>query len=112
MACISLSEFEASRVGFSKILVPRIVEIISIGSPDLIFTFTTAITVIFVLADYINLTWSLEIVDSIDRLVDLLGACEDTSTLANFSSILAKISKHVYGAIADEIWQEFPWIKL
>jgi hypothetical protein len=112
MACISLSEFEASIIGFNKILVPRIVEIISIGSPDLIFTFTTAIEVIFVPADYINLTCSLEIVGSIDRLVDLLGACEDTSTLANFSSILAKISKHVYGAIADEIWQEFPWIKL
>ena len=112
MACISLSEFEASRIGFSKILVPRIAEIISIGSPDLIFTFTTAIAVIFVPADYINLTCSFEIVGSIDRLIDLLGACEDTSTLANFSSVLAKISEHVDGAIADEIWQEFPWIKL
>jgi hypothetical protein len=54
---ISLSEFEASRIGFSKILVPRIAEIIFIGSPDLIFTFTTAIAVIFVLADYINLAF-------------------------------------------------------
>ena len=108
MACISLSEFEASIIGFNKILVPRIVEIISIGSPDLIFTFTTAIAIIFVLANYTNLTCSFEIVDSIDRLIDLLGACEDTSTLANFSSVLAKISEHVDGAIADEIWQEFP----
>ena len=66
MACISLSEFEASIIGFNKILVPRIVEIISIGSPDLIFTFTTAIEVIFVPADYINLTCSFEIVGSID----------------------------------------------
>jgi hypothetical protein len=112
MACISLFEFEASRIGFSKILVPRIAEIISIGSPDLIFIFTIAIAVISVLADNINLTCSLEIVGSIDRLIDLLGACEDTSTLANFSYILAKISKHVDGAIADEIWQKFPWIKL
>jgi hypothetical protein len=112
MACISLSEFEARRIGFSKILVPRIAEIISIGSPDLIFTFTIVIAVIFVPADYINLTCSLEIVGSIDRLIDLLGACEDTSTLANFSYVLTKISEHVDGAIADEIWQEFPWIKL
>jgi hypothetical protein len=109
---ISLSEFEASRIGFSKILVPRIAEIISIGSPDLIFTFTTAIAVIFVLVDYINLTCFFEIVGSIDILIDLLGACEDTSTLANFSSVVAKIFEHVDGAIADEIWQEFPWIKL
>ena len=95
MTCISLSEFEASRIGFTKILVPRIAEIISIGSPDLIFTFTTAITIIFVPADYINLTCSLEIVGSIDRLIDLLGACEDTPTLANFSFVLAKICEHV-----------------
>jgi hypothetical protein len=111
MACTSLSEFEASRIGISKILVPRIAEIIYIGSPDLIFTFTTAIAIIFVLADYTNLTCSFEIVDSIDRLIDL-GACGDTSTLANLSSVLVKISEHVDGAIADEIWQEFSWIKL
>jgi hypothetical protein len=103
MACITLSEFEASKIGFSKILVPRIAEIISIGSPDLIFTFTTAITIIFVPVDYINLTFSFEIVGSIDRLIDLLGACEDTSTLANFSSVLAKIFEYVDGTIADEI---------
>jgi hypothetical protein len=74
MSCISPYEFEASRIGFSKILVPRIAEIISIGSPDLIFTVTTAIAVIFVPADYIHLTCSLEIVGSIVRLIDLLGA--------------------------------------
>ena len=112
MACISMSEFEASRIGFSEILVPRIAEIISIGSLDLIFTFTTAIAIIFVPSDYINLTCSFVIVGSIDRLIDLLGACEDTSTLANFSSVVAKIFEHVDGAIADENRQEFPWIKL
>jgi hypothetical protein len=112
MACVSLSEFEASIIGFSKILVPRIAEIISIGSPDLIFTFTTAIAIIFVPTDFINLTFSFEIVGSIDRLIDLLGVCEDSSTLANFSSVLAKISEHVDDAIADEIWKEFTWIKL
>jgi hypothetical protein len=111
MACIFLSEFEASRIGFSEILVPRITEIIFIESSDLIFTFTTAIAIIFVPTDYINLTCYFEIVGSIDRLIDLLGACEDTSTLANFSSVPAKISEHVDGAIADEIWQKFPWIK-
>jgi hypothetical protein len=112
MACISLSKFETSRIEFIKILVPQIAEIISIGSPDLILKFTTAIAIIFVSANYINLTFSFEIVDSIDRLIELLGACEDTSTLANLSSVLAKISKHVNGAITDEIWQGVPWIKL
>jgi hypothetical protein len=103
VAFILLSEFETSRIGFSKILVPRIAEIISIGSPNLIFTFTTAISIIFVPANYINLTCYFEIVGSTDRLIDLLGACEDTSTLANFSSVLAKISEHVDATIANEI---------
>jgi hypothetical protein len=52
------------------------------------------------------------IVGSIDRLIDLFGACEDTSTIAIFSSILAKLAEKVDGIIADEIWKEFPWIKL
>jgi hypothetical protein len=62
MVCISLSKFEANRIWFSKILLPRIVEIISIGSLGLIFTFTTAIAVIFVPADYTKLTCTFEIV--------------------------------------------------
>jgi hypothetical protein len=81
-------------------------------SPNLIFTVTIAIVVIFVLVDYINLTCSLEIVGSIERLIDLLGACEDTSTLVIFSSVLAKKFEHVDGTNVDEVWQEFPWIKL
>jgi len=108
MACRSLSEFEASRLGFSKILGLRIAEIIAVGSPDLIFAVTTAITVIFFQADYINLAQSLETAGSIDKLIDLLGACEDTSTLANLSSVLAKISEHVDATIADEILSRIP----
>jgi hypothetical protein len=103
MSCLPLSKFEASRIRFSKILVPQIAETIDIGSTDLIFTFTIAITIIFVVTDYINLTCSLEIVGFIDRLINLFGAYEDTSTLANFPYVLAKISERVDGAIADEI---------
>ncbi|OQU84598.1 hypothetical protein SORBI_3004G085900 [Sorghum bicolor] len=108
MACRSLSEFEASSLGFSKILGPRIAEIISVGSPDLIFAVTTAITVIFFQADYINLARSLETAGSIDKLIDLLGACQDTSTLANLSSVLAKISEHVDATVADGILSRIP----
>ena len=108
MTCRSISDFEASRLGFSKILGPRIAEIISVGSPDLIFAIIKAITVIFFQADYINLAQSLETAGSIDKLIDLLGVCEDTSTVANFSSVLAKISEHVDATIADEILLRIP----
>jgi hypothetical protein len=108
MACRSISDFEASRLGFSKILSPRIPEIISVGSPDLIFAITKAITVIFFQADYANLAQSLETAGSIDRLIGLLGICGDTSTLANLSSVLAKISEHVDATIADEILSRIP----
>ena len=66
----------------------------------------------FKLCYFIHKSCFFEIVGSIDILIDLLGACEDTSTLANFSSVVAKIFEHVDGAIADENRQEFPWIKL
>ncbi|KAF8691454.1 hypothetical protein HU200_040595 [Digitaria exilis] len=108
MACRSISDFESSRLGFSKILGPRIAEIISVGSPDLIFAITKAITVIFFQADYINLAQSLETAGSVDKLIDLLGVCEDTSTLANLSSVLAKISEHVDATTADEILSRTP----
>ena len=108
MTCRSISDFEASRLGFSKILGPRIAEIISVGSPDLIFAIIKAITVIFFQADYINLAQSLETAGSIDKLIDLLGVCEDTSTVANFSYVLAKISEHVDATIADEILLRIP----
>ncbi|CAN6243501.1 unnamed protein product [Urochloa humidicola] len=108
MSCRSIYDFEASRLGFSKILGPRIAEIISVGSADLIFAITKAITVIFFPADYINLAQSLETAGSIDKLIDLLGACEDTSTLANLSSVLAKISEYVDDTIAEEILSRIP----
>ncbi|CAL4889315.1 unnamed protein product [Urochloa decumbens] len=108
MSCRSISDFEASRLGFSKILGPRIAEIISVGSADLIFAITKAITVIFFQADYINLAQSLETAGSIDKLIDLLGVCEDTSTLANLSSVLAKISEYVDDTIAEEILLRIP----
>ncbi|CAL5059630.1 unnamed protein product [Urochloa decumbens] len=108
MSCRSISDFEASRLGFSKILGPRIAEIISVGSADLIFAITKAITVIFFQADYINLAESLETAGSIDKLIDLLGVCEDTSTVANLSSVLAKISEYVDDAIAEEILSRIP----
>ncbi|CAL4970725.1 unnamed protein product [Urochloa decumbens] len=108
MSCRSISDFEASRLGFSKILGPRIAEIISVGSADLIFAITKAITVIFFQADYINLAQSLETAGSIDKLIDLLGVCEDTSTLANLSSVLAKISEYVDDTIAEEILSRIP----
>jgi hypothetical protein len=110
MTCRSISDFEESRLGFSKIIGPHIVEIISVGSPGLIFAITNAIamTDIFSQSDYLNLAQSLETAGSLDKLIDLLGVCEDISTLANFCSVLAKISEHVDAMTADEILSRIP----
>ncbi|KAK3156313.1 hypothetical protein QOZ80_2AG0105530 [Eleusine coracana subsp. coracana] len=108
MACRSISDLEASRLGFNKILCPQIAEIISVGSPCLIFAVTKAITVIFFPADYVNLAQSLETAGSVDKLIDLLPVCEDISNLANLSSVLAKISEHIDATTADEILSRFP----
>ncbi|OEL25618.1 hypothetical protein BAE44_0013360 [Dichanthelium oligosanthes] len=66
------------------------------------------IIIFFQEGDYIKLAQSLETAGSIDKLIDLLGVCEDTSTLANFSSVLAKISKHVDATVAEEILSRIP----
>lgn len=108
MACKSLSEFEASRLGFSKILSPRIAELISVGSQALIVAVTKAITVIFFPGDYANLAQSLETAGSVDKLIYVLCGCEDSSTLANVSTVLAKISEHVGAPIVEEILASIP----
>ncbi|CAM0946239.1 unnamed protein product [Alopecurus aequalis] len=108
MACQSMSEFEASRIGFSKILGPQIAELISVGSPDLIVAVTKAITVIFFHADYANLAQSLETAGSVDKLICILRGYEDSSTLANVSAVLAKLSEHVSATTAEEILASIP----
>ncbi|XP_051194361.1 uncharacterized protein [Lolium perenne] len=108
MACKSISEFEASRIGFRKILGPQIAELISVGSPALIVAVTKAITVIFFNADYANLAQSLETAGSVDKLICVLHGYEDSSTLANVSAVLAKVSEHVSVTIADEILASIP----
>ncbi|KAL5211889.1 hypothetical protein ABZP36_022736 [Zizania latifolia] len=108
MACKSISEFEASRLAFSKILCPRIAELISVGSPSLIVAVTKSITVIFFQGDYADLAQSLETAGSVDKLIHVLRGCEDTSTLANVSTVLAKISEHVDTITADEILSTIP----
>ncbi|KAG8070364.1 hypothetical protein GUJ93_ZPchr0006g43158 [Zizania palustris] len=108
MACKSISEFEANRLAFSKILSPRIAELISVGSPSLIVAVTKSITAIFFQGDYADLAQSLETAGSVDKLIHVLRDCEDTSTLANVSTVLAKISEHVDTITADEILSTIP----
>lgn len=108
MECKSISEFEASRLRFSKILSPRIAELISVGSTSLIVTVTKSITVIFFQGDYAKLAQSLETAGSVDKLIHVLRGCEDSSTLANVSTVLAKISEHVDATTADEILATIP----
>lgn len=108
MACKSISEFESGRLGFSKMLGPRIAELISVGSATLIVAVAKAITVVFFQGDYANLSQSLETAGSVDKLICVLSGHEDSSTVANVSAVLAKVSEHVSATIADEILASIP----
>lgn len=112
MACKSISEFEASRLGFSKLLGPRIAELISVGSQALIVAVTKAITVVFFQGDYANLAQSIETAGSVDKLICVLRGYEDSSSLANVSAVLAKVSEHVSAKTADEILASIPMDKI
>lgn len=52
MASKSISEIKASRKSFSRILGPRVAELISAGSKGLIAAVTKAITTLFIQEDY------------------------------------------------------------
>ncbi|VAI56997.1 unnamed protein product [Triticum turgidum subsp. durum] len=112
MACKSIPEFEASRLGFSKMLGPRIAELISVGSQALIVAVTKAITVVFFQGDYANLAQSIETAGSVDKLICVLRGYVDSSSLANVSAVLAKVSEHVSAKTADEILSSIPMDKI
>lgn len=94
MTSKSISELEASSSSFSSILGPQIVDLISVGSPDLIATTAKGITNIFNEDDYSMYVHSLESTCAIDKLVSLLEACEDPVIQTNVSTVVAKMAEY------------------
>ncbi|KAJ6963338.1 hypothetical protein NC652_001837 [Populus alba x Populus x berolinensis] len=113
MASKSMSELEVSRERFSRILGPRIADLISTDSLSLIAVTTEAITDIFSKSDYCNYFPSLETTGAINRLATTLQYCEeDPITQIHILIVLAKLAEFGSPETVDKVLDSIPFNQL
>ncbi|XP_059643347.1 uncharacterized protein LOC132285196 [Cornus florida] len=112
MASISISELEASGASFSGILGPRISNLMSTDSQDLIAVSAKAITSIFSKSDYTNYFPSLETIDAVAKLARILENCEDPMIQTNILNVLAKLAEFGTPDTVDKVLQSIPMNRL
>ncbi|KAL3598591.1 hypothetical protein D5086_006509 [Populus alba] len=113
MASKSMSELEVSRERFSRILGPRIADLISTDSLSLIAVTTEAITNIFSTSDYCNYFPSLETTGSINKLATTLQECEeDPITQIHVLIVLAKLAEFGSLETVDKVLESIPFNQL
>ncbi|RVW30856.1 hypothetical protein CK203_110521 [Vitis vinifera] len=105
MASESISELEASRASFSSILGPRIENLISSDSQDLIAVTAEAVTIIFSKSDYQKYFPSLETTGAVEKLASILENCEDLMIQTNISIVLAKLAEFGSLDTVDKVLQ-------
>ncbi|CBI36281.3 hypothetical protein VitviT2T_013599 [Vitis vinifera] len=105
MASESISELEASRASFSSILGPRIENLISSNSQDLIAVTAEAVTIIFSKSDYQKYFPSLETTGAVEKLASILENCEDLMIQTNISIVLAKLAEFGSLDTVDKVLQ-------
>ncbi|OAY82954.1 Apoptotic protease-activating factor 1 [Ananas comosus] len=108
MASKSISQLEASRLRFSRVITPRISELISVGSPNLLVSASKAITIIFIQEDYCVLAKSLEEKSSVDKLLNLFEDSNDISTVIAVSTVVAKLAEFASSPTIDKILTSIP----
>ncbi|XP_011081248.1 uncharacterized protein LOC105164324 [Sesamum indicum] len=109
---ILISEFEASRVGFCKMLGPKIASIILDGSEDLVSVSAISITNLFTKADYSEYILSLENMGAVDKLAFIMETCEDPLIQTSILTLLANLAEFGTQSTTDEILQRLPMSRL
>ncbi|KAL0463920.1 UNVERIFIED_CONTAM: hypothetical protein Slati_0279600 [Sesamum latifolium] len=109
---ISISEFEASRVGFCNMLGPKIARIILDGSEDLVSVSAIAITNLFTKADYSEYIMSLENTGAVDKLAFIMETCEEPLIQTSILTLLANLAEFGTQSTTDEILQGLPMTRL
>lgn len=105
---MSISEFEASRVSFCKILGPKISRLISSGSQDLVAAFAITITNIFTKIDYSEYFLSLENTETVHKCADILETCDDPLIQTCILTVLANVAEFGSKRTAMKCSKEFP----
>ncbi|KAL4195030.1 hypothetical protein AMTRI_Chr05g62470 [Amborella trichopoda] len=103
MASKSVSDLEASSASFRSIIGPRIVELISIGSPYIRASAARCMVNIFSRDDYCQYHQSLEDVSAIDKLANLLENCDNPVIQTDVSGVLAKLAEYGSQKTVNEV---------
>ncbi|KAJ6308805.1 hypothetical protein OIU76_018402 [Salix suchowensis] len=110
MASKSMSELEISRERFSRILGPRIADLISTDSLNLVAVTTEAITNIFSKSDYCNYFPSLETTAAISKLTATLEYCEENPMIQiHILIVLAKLAEFGSPGTVDKVLESIPF---
>uniref|UniRef100_A0A6N2K4E9 NB-ARC domain-containing protein n=1 Tax=Salix viminalis TaxID=40686 RepID=A0A6N2K4E9_SALVM len=110
MASKSMSELEISRERFSRILGPRIADLISTDSLNLVAVTTEAITNIFSKSDYCNYFPSLETTAAISKLTATIEYCEENPMIQiNILIVLAKLAEFGSHGTVDKVLESIPF---
>lgn len=112
MASKSISELEASRADFSRILGHRIANMISNGSGSLIAVSAEAITNIFSKSDYCNYFPSLEATGAVSKLASILESSDDPMIQTNILIVLAKLAEFGSLETVDEVLLKIPFNRM
>ncbi|ERN04516.1 hypothetical protein AMTRI_Chr05g71380 [Amborella trichopoda] len=112
MASKSVSDLEASSASFRSIIGPRIVELISIGSPYIRASAARCMVNIFSRADYRQYHQSLEDVCAIDKLANLLENCDNPVIQTDVSGVLAKLAEYGSQKTVNKVLLKIPMNKL
>lgn len=112
MTSESISEIEATRAGLSRILGPKIGDLMSAESQNLVAVSAKAIINIFTKADFSNYLPSLEATGAVDNLTGILLDCDDPMVQTNISTVLAKLAEFGNPGTVDKVLQTIPLSQL
>ncbi|XP_078428845.1 uncharacterized protein LOC144701041 [Wolffia australiana] len=108
MASKSISELEASRKSFSQMVGPRVLELVSSGSPATIAALAKVITNLLSKEDYLDCAFALEQTEALDKLLEMLINCSEPATQASLLSLVAKLAEHGSFRMIKKVLTEVP----
>ncbi|XP_031473046.1 uncharacterized protein LOC116245680 [Nymphaea colorata] len=112
MASKSVSDLEASSAGFSYILGPKVADLISVGSLEIVAAVAKSMMNIFCKNDYIEYHQSLVDADAIDKFANLMEETDEPIIQTSVSIVLAKMAEYGSEAIVDKVITKIPMNRL
>ena len=94
MASKSISDLEASIKSFICMVSPKVPDFISSASPSTVAALSKVVAILFTDDDYFECAQSLENIEAVDNLLEMLRNDSDQSTQLGIFHLVAKIAEH------------------